>query len=731
MARTTVLHVSDAHLGTGQCGSDGGCEEFELAFERAIEVAVERGVDAVVHTGDLVDDPRPALPTVSRCADVLDPPGLHDLPLYGIVDNRDRSNGERWLDLFRSVDAVTRLGREPTVVGDTAVYGIDGVRPDDWRETEFSLDEPPAGVDCAILCVHELLERPRAEPAADAPVEALLDRVDVDLDGLALGGSHPPASERVDGTDVWYPGATERFGTDDGVAGVVQLLEIDDGDVTRQRLELETGSLQSGDADGAVATLGDDRAPDEDSAGDRDAATLPTARNAVETAALRSFRGRSGREPVPAARNATEAVQSDRTTQTDQLEHDETLDDDMTDEREELIGERDRLAAELAELGDTIHDVMADLDAMDDDVAAAIAERDAATEAFLPDDRLPESVSDDTRDAVASYLDALGERADVRSEELAMKNAALDVQIGNAAKARDDIDETAAVVDRLGNRTEASASVVDDAREELDAARSRFADDLASLAAQLEAFDVDLSDGRLDAVIGDRIPELKSELQASIEDVRGRVEELSARTSDLAEDRDKLQSIDGGGTCPTCSQHVGPDRTEGELEEVEEELDEVERQLGAAKQERDDLIARHERLADLRVEAIALRSFRSETVAGAAGRLEDRREAFEDLQADLEEERAELAEVRAERDEADAAIATLESGIESLEAVIDGLQSDADEGATSIEAFGAVDELRAEIERRTDQLADLQEEYEEKEAERASLDAEIEDLSDA
>ncbi len=240
MSQTRLLHLSDTHLGKRQYGSDVRREDFADTFERAIELAVERDVDAVVHTGDLFDDPVPSLPTVMRCADALEPLEERGIPFYGIVGNHERKNDDQWLDLLRRTNAVTRLSREPTIVGDVALYGIDAVRPSVWDTTEFELQEPEDDVECSILCMHELLEPPAEGIVSNYPVEDVLERVGIDLDGLALGDLHQPKSARVDGTDIWYASATERCGKDEEDTGVVQLLEIEDGNITRRQLELET-----------------------------------------------------------------------------------------------------------------------------------------------------------------------------------------------------------------------------------------------------------------------------------------------------------------------------------------------------------------------------------------------------------------------------------------------------------------------------------------------------------
>ena len=237
---TRILHISDTHLGKRQYGSDIRREDFADAFERAIDVAIERDVDAVIHTGDLFDDPVPSLPTVMRAADILEPLEKRGIPFYGIVGNHERKNDEQWLDLLRRTNAVTRLDKTPTLVDDVALYGIDAVRPSVWDSADFELEAPPAEATCTILCMHELLSPLAPDVGRVYPVEDVLNRVGIDLDGLALGDLHEPNSERVDGTDVWYASATERGGKGQDETGLVQLLEIEDGTLRRRQIELET-----------------------------------------------------------------------------------------------------------------------------------------------------------------------------------------------------------------------------------------------------------------------------------------------------------------------------------------------------------------------------------------------------------------------------------------------------------------------------------------------------------
>ncbi|MEM0106356.1 MAG: DNA repair exonuclease, partial [Zestosphaera sp.] len=56
-----LLHVADTHLGSSR---PSGLRERELdfydVFDEVIEIAIKEGVDAVLHCGDLFDEPRPS-----------------------------------------------------------------------------------------------------------------------------------------------------------------------------------------------------------------------------------------------------------------------------------------------------------------------------------------------------------------------------------------------------------------------------------------------------------------------------------------------------------------------------------------------------------------------------------------------------------------------------------------------------------------------------------------------
>ncbi|MBB6647860.1 DNA repair exonuclease [Halobellus ruber] len=241
---TTLLHVSDTHLGNRQYGSDIRKDDMAEAFDRAIDVAVDENVDAVIHTGDLFDSRTPSLPEVTRCIQTLRKLEEADIPFYGIVGNHDSKMDEQWLDLIHETGTAERLSREPTIVGgDVAVYGIDSVTKPSWHSKDFTLEPPEDSDAFTLLCMHQLLAPPipgSEEFIADHSAEEVLDRVGIDLDALALGDYHKPEEDVVNDVPVWYAGSTERCSLTEEEPRSVSLLEVEDGSIRRRKRELDT-----------------------------------------------------------------------------------------------------------------------------------------------------------------------------------------------------------------------------------------------------------------------------------------------------------------------------------------------------------------------------------------------------------------------------------------------------------------------------------------------------------
>jgi len=237
---TRVIHTGDTHVGYRQYHSPERRQDFLDAFEAVIDDAVDgTAVDAVVHAGDLFHDRRPDLPDLLGVLSALRRLDAADVPFLAVVGNHEATRGSQWLDLFENLGLAIRLGSEPTVVGDTAFYGLDHVPRS--RRDDLDYDFSPTAADTTALVAHGLFT---PFPHADWETEAVLDAATVDFDAVLLGDNHAPDRARVDGTWVTYCGSTERASADERDARGYNLVEfgVDAGgdaavDVRRRSLD--------------------------------------------------------------------------------------------------------------------------------------------------------------------------------------------------------------------------------------------------------------------------------------------------------------------------------------------------------------------------------------------------------------------------------------------------------------------------------------------------------------
>jgi DNA repair exonuclease SbcCD nuclease subunit len=211
---TRVIHTGDTHVGYRQYHSPERRQDFLDAFEAVIDDAVDPpagdAVDAVVHAGDLFHDRRPDLPDLLGVLAALRRLDAADVPFLAVVGNHEATRGSQWLDLFSDLGLATRLGSEPTVVGETAFYGLDHVPRSRREDLDYDFESTAAAT--TALVAHGLFT---PFPHADWDTETVLSAADVDFDALLLGDNHVPDTARVDGTWVTYCGSTERASADE------------------------------------------------------------------------------------------------------------------------------------------------------------------------------------------------------------------------------------------------------------------------------------------------------------------------------------------------------------------------------------------------------------------------------------------------------------------------------------------------------------------------------------
>ena len=234
MAPMRFLHLADTHLGfrqfAGKLDPERQINQREAdvyrSWHHAIDHAIARGLDAVVHAGDLFDGPRP---TPRALAEALD--GFQRLHAAGIAaiviagnhsTPRTRSGGSVFevLSRFPGVHAVWETPRT-IVLGDTSFHALPHqANPEALVEQIGSLEPGPGR---NVLIAHGGLDTAKATYAEAGAVALDAEAIAAaDVDYVALGHFHAYA---VIQANAAYCGSLERLDFADSSDKV--LLEVD------------------------------------------------------------------------------------------------------------------------------------------------------------------------------------------------------------------------------------------------------------------------------------------------------------------------------------------------------------------------------------------------------------------------------------------------------------------------------------------------------------------------
>ena len=264
-----LLHVSDTHVGFANYArltADGlNQREQDLfdAFERAIGVAIERRVDAVLHSGDLFDSVRPTNRAIGHVLAQCRRLAEARIPLVVISGNHEaprlRETGAvlRLLDFMPGVHAVYKGQYEKVRVGDLAVHAVPHAADNEALRAEVAkaTRDPAARFNVAMLHAgvmgvgdfrtgefHEQVVNQNELPQG--------------MDYVALGHYHRCVEIAP---KVWYAGSTERCTfREAGETKSVNLVDLARGTVTpvalpaREMLDLPRLACQ-GMEDAAIA----------------------------------------------------------------------------------------------------------------------------------------------------------------------------------------------------------------------------------------------------------------------------------------------------------------------------------------------------------------------------------------------------------------------------------------------------------------------------------------------
>ncbi|MBP1910087.1 metallophosphoesterase family protein [Methanolobus bombayensis] len=211
MDEIRIIHTGDTHIGYRQYHSDVRRKDFLNAFSAVVDDAIDMGVDALIHSGDLFDSRNPTLDDILDAMELFSRLKNAEIPLLAIVGNHESKQNTQWLDLYGSLGLVTRLSNEPYRLGDVAIYGIDSVAKTKIPLFDYSIfDGKETGASYNLLVMHQLV---KPFSFGDWDIKEVIESIPFDIHAVLLGDNHKYEITKVNDTWVTYAGSTERNST--------------------------------------------------------------------------------------------------------------------------------------------------------------------------------------------------------------------------------------------------------------------------------------------------------------------------------------------------------------------------------------------------------------------------------------------------------------------------------------------------------------------------------------
>lgn len=221
-----IAHLSDTHLGyrayyktDPATGRNQRAVDIEHAYERAVSDILTRGVDLVIHSGDVFHHARPAYSAMRAFVRQSRRLEQAKLPVVVIGGNHDtprlRTSGSVFSVLELALPDITFVAGYEQVPVPFEAFNLEitAVPHGKLADPIPPLIIPTSGVR-NILVTHGLVpglsvKGHRREPGEEEIADTLLD---ADFDYIALGHYHEPSHPR---RNAWYSGSTERIGWGD------------------------------------------------------------------------------------------------------------------------------------------------------------------------------------------------------------------------------------------------------------------------------------------------------------------------------------------------------------------------------------------------------------------------------------------------------------------------------------------------------------------------------------
>ncbi len=223
-----IAHFSDTHLGyraTGKFDQESGRNQrtvdVDLAFTRVIDDILDRGVDGVIHSGDVFHHARPTWQSLRHFIRQMRRLEQAHIPTLVIAGNHDtpriRTGGSAYSVLELALPD-TRFVADYDDVHDITTFGNHDIHVHAIPHGALTNPDPvlPQIVPGKrnVMVVHGTVSGILPTGLQTEPAEQILDGnlLDPDFDYIALGHIH---QHQQAAPKAWYAGSIERFGWGD------------------------------------------------------------------------------------------------------------------------------------------------------------------------------------------------------------------------------------------------------------------------------------------------------------------------------------------------------------------------------------------------------------------------------------------------------------------------------------------------------------------------------------
>jgi len=238
----TLLHVSDTLAFAPDSPDTPEVDPGGLGT--VVRRAIDRDVDAVVHTGNLFRSPEPRSRTIDAVRAALADLRDAGIPCYLVAGTNETTGDGAAIADLREDDLARDIGASPVRIDDLALYGVDHAESGEAFRRDLAALEPTEAYTYNVVACHQRIWPPLDSSGADSSAFDAMEATDVFVDDLLAGGSVEPLAWTNDefGLRVTYAGSTNPGNREDGAVATGTLIVASTDEDRHERIPLTATS---------------------------------------------------------------------------------------------------------------------------------------------------------------------------------------------------------------------------------------------------------------------------------------------------------------------------------------------------------------------------------------------------------------------------------------------------------------------------------------------------------